>query len=474
MTDSLAALHDRVQADLHTIRFPDRDWVIPATSESGRPVLDVVIVGAGQCGLALAFALMRRRITNIAVYDQGAPGSQGPWRSYGRMHTLRSPKHFNGPDLDLPSLSCQSWFTAKYGEQAWQQLGKIDKEDWSDYLTWFARETELPVQHEVHVDRVDPVAGGLLEVQLSDRTGSHGVLTRKVVFATGVTGLGRWVVPSVVTDNVPREQYHQVAEDIDFTALRGKRIGVLGGGASAYDNASCALEAGAASVDLFFRRPELHRVNPHHWTEFAGFLDHFRDLPDEWRWRFMAHILPRNEPPPPDTFRRATRHDNFRLHLGEQWEQLEVSHGVIRVSSADDKYEFDHLLVAVGMVQDVALQQELAEHAPAIARWRDRYQAPAAEANPGLAAFPYLGPNFEYTEARPGSAGWLSQVYNFTAAATVSHGPSGSSINGMKQAALRIADGICRDLFVDNVEEHFRQLQAFEVPELDVPWPPSP
>lgn len=52
-------------------------------------------------------------------------------------------------------------------------------------------------------------------------------------------------------------------------------------------------------------------------------------------------------------------------------------------------------------------------------------------------------------------------------------GPSGSSINGMKQAAQRIAAGICRDLFVGEVEGHFQELVDFDVPELDVPWPPS-
>ncbi|HTZ42662.1 MAG TPA: NAD(P)/FAD-dependent oxidoreductase [Jatrophihabitans sp.] len=471
MADTLAELRDEVRRDLDTIRFPDREWVIPATGPAGEPVLDVVVAGAGQCGLAVAFGLLRRRITNIAVYDQGPPGSQGPWRSYGRMHTLRSPKHFNGPDLDVPSLSCQAWYSAKHGEQAWQQLGKIGKEDWSDYLTWFAEAAGIPVEHEVRVEHVGPAAGGLLTVRLSRAGRTETRLARKVIFATGVTGLGRWVVPPAISENVPRDRYHQVAEDIDFGALAGKRIGVLGGGASAYDNAACALEAGARSVDLFFRRPELHRVNPHHWTEFAGFLDHFRDLPDEWRWRFMAHILPLNEPPPPDTFRRATRHQNFRLHLGERWERVESAGEVVRVASADDKYEFDHLLVAVGMVQDVTLQRELAGAEPHIARWRDRYRPPAAEQNAGLAEFPYLGGDFQYTEVSPGQAPWLSDVYNFTAAATVSHGPSGSSINGMKQAANRIADGICRDLFTGNVDRHYADLLAFEKPELDVPWP---
>ena len=46
-------------------------------------------------------------------------------------------------------------------------------------------------------------------------------------------------------------------EHIDFEALRGKRLAVIGGGASAWDNAATALERGAASAQMFVRRATL-------------------------------------------------------------------------------------------------------------------------------------------------------------------------------------------------------------------------
>ena len=49
-------------------------------------------------------------------------------------------------------------------------------------------------------------------------------------------------------------------DDIDFAALRGKVVGVLGAGASALDNAAVALEHGASRVHLFCRRPAAHRA----------------------------------------------------------------------------------------------------------------------------------------------------------------------------------------------------------------------
>jgi FAD-dependent urate hydroxylase len=468
---SLQLLEAQVDCDLNTIRFPDREWVIPAVHPGGHHVHDVVVVGAGQCGLAVAFALLRKRITNIAVFESEAPGRQGPWSTYGRMPTLRSPKHFNGPDLDIPSLTCEAWYSAVHGPDAWEGIRKIPNGDWQAYLLWFRKVTGLPVTFGTTVDRIEPEDTGLLRLTVTGPTQSRYVYARKVIFATGVEGAARWKVPAEVSAVLPPDRYSQVAQDIDFAALAGQRIGVLGGGASAYDNASVALERGAASVDLFFRRPELHRVNPHKWTEFAGFLDHFRDLPDEWRWRFMTTILPMNEPPPPETFRRATRHHNFSLHLGQTWEKLELSGDSISVLTQGGRYEFDHLFIAIGLAQDLRLSAALSAIEPGIARWADRYTPPGGETNPDLGLFPYLGRNFEFTEREPGTAPYLRNVYYFTGAATVSHGPSGASINGMKQAALRIADGICHDFFTGAVAEHYAALLAFDVPELDVPWP---
>jgi cation diffusion facilitator CzcD-associated flavoprotein CzcO len=471
--NDLDVLERRIDSDLSTVRFPDREWVTPLRRVDGRHVYDVAILGAGHCGLTAAFALMRRQIKNLVVLDAAPPGRQGPWTTYARMLTLRSPKHFNGPDLDIPSLTCEAWYSAKYGRGAWEAIDKIPKEAWQDYLLWFTKATRIPVRYETTVSSVVPDGGDLLLLSTSSRAGVETILARKVVFATGADGTGAWRVPSEISTAIPPTHFSQVAQDIDFTRLAGARIGVLGGGASAYDNASVALERGARSVDLFFRRPTLHRVNPHKWTEFAGFLDHFRDLPPAWRWRFMAHILPLNEPPPPETFVRATRHPTFSLHLNEPWERITFDDGVVTVATPKRTYRWDHVFIAVGLVQDVALQKELASVERLIARWSDRYTPPPDEQNAGLAQFPFLGPHFEYTERDPGSAPYLRNIYNFTAAATVSHGPSGSSINGMKQGAQRLAAGICRDLFIDNVESHFADFLRYDTPELDIPWEAS-
>ena len=66
----LGALSEKVQLDLLRLDYPKEDWVPPFQHRLGTSVFDVVIVGAGQGGLAAGLALWRERIRNILIIDQ--------------------------------------------------------------------------------------------------------------------------------------------------------------------------------------------------------------------------------------------------------------------------------------------------------------------------------------------------------------------------------------------------------------------
>jgi hypothetical protein len=93
----VAALTPEVRRDLARIAHPNLPWLEPRTAPDGKPALDVLIVGAGQSGLAIGFGLMRAHVDNILVIDKAEYGHEGPWLSYARMHTLRSPKAIRVP-----------------------------------------------------------------------------------------------------------------------------------------------------------------------------------------------------------------------------------------------------------------------------------------------------------------------------------------------------------------------------------------
>jgi cation diffusion facilitator CzcD-associated flavoprotein CzcO len=132
MSDALSVLEARVRADLARTAHPEAAWLAPTPAPDGKPALDVLIVGAGQSGIATAFGLMRSQVTNIQVVDRSEAGREGPWFTYARMHTLRSPKQYTGPDLDIPSLTYQSWHEARFGKEDWQNLDLIPRELWAE------------------------------------------------------------------------------------------------------------------------------------------------------------------------------------------------------------------------------------------------------------------------------------------------------------------------------------------------------
>ena len=134
------------------------------------------------------------------------------------------------------------------------------------------------------------------------------MLARKVVLATGQEGVGGTVDAGLRRGAAAARCAPMPGTRSTSRRCAGKVVAVLGAGASAFDNAAVALEAGAAEVHLFCRRAEPMIVQPYRWLTFAGFLRHLHEMPDAWRWRFMAKILGMREGFAQDTYDRANAH----------------------------------------------------------------------------------------------------------------------------------------------------------------------
>jgi FAD-dependent urate hydroxylase len=263
------------------------------------------------------------------------------------------------------------------------------------------------------------------------------------------------------------QRYAYCTDEIDFGRLAGKRVAVLGVGASALDNAAAALEAGATSVDICFRRADIPRVNPLFWANFAGMLGHFAELPDIERWRFMRHILEQLPvPPPQDSFWRCRKFENFAWHGNCAWHSIREEEGVAVVESESGSFRFDFIIFATGITTDLSARAELAPIIDRIALWRDRFTPPPGEESDVLAQYPYLGTAFEFQERQPGTAPFLARLHNFTFGATLSLGVTGAAITGMKYGVPRLVNGLVRDLFREDSMAHYRNLLAYAVPEL--------
>jgi len=462
---SLEELSRRAAFELECLGYPAREWV-SARSHAGQQVHDAVIVGGGQSGVSIAFRLLRERVTNVRVLDRMSEGQEGPWITFARMHTLRTPKAVIGPELGIPSLTARAWYEARFGADAWNDLDKIPREYWHDYLLWVRRTVGIDVTNDAEVTDIAPMADGLLSVSVRVGGVPQTLLARNVVLATGIEGCGRWIVPEMIAQALPRTRYAHTSEPIDFAALAGKRVAVIGASASAFDNAAVALEHGAAAVDLYVRRRTLPTVNPNRWMEFAGFLRHYGDLDDSRKWRFMKFIFDVGQPPPQDTFERCTRFANFDIKLGSLLEAVAFTGDTITLKTPQGLATADFLIAGTGFVVNFASRPELDRIAPHIARWSDRYRPPAGEESPLMGAFPYLSGHFQFTEKVPGAAPYLKNVFSYTFAAMPSLACS-AGISQLKFGAERIGFGLTRELFLDDADDHLAALRAYSEPELD-------
>ena len=152
-----AALARQVEAELALFSYPLQDWVRPVRDPGHAIVHNVVIVGGGQAGLAVAFGLRQERISGVVVLDENPDGREGPWITCARMITLRTLKFLTGPDLGVPSLTFRRWHAAHYGEAAWDNLIRIPRQDWMRYLVWFQRRVDGQHRPDFHRPQRDAV-----------------------------------------------------------------------------------------------------------------------------------------------------------------------------------------------------------------------------------------------------------------------------------------------------------------------------
>ncbi|MEZ0168746.1 NAD(P)-binding domain-containing protein [Microvirga sp. TS319] len=461
---SLRALGARVEQDLAYLNYPPLNWLAPTTHSSGRPVSDVVVVGGGMCGLVAAFALTRAGIRNLRILDKNPEGFEGPWMTYARMETLRSPKQLLGPAYGMASLTFRAWFTAQFGTEAWEELFRIPRPMWMDYLRWYRSVLKLPVENGIEVTRVRPL-DDLLELEIENGN-QPAILTRRVVLANGREGLGAPTIPSFVRD-LPRERWSHSSDEIDFAALRGKRVVVIGVGASAMDNAAVALEEGACEVRLLARRRKMPMINKLMGVGSYGMTAGFPKLSPAWRWRIMDYSFKQQTPAPRNSTQRVSRHPDAFFHFGYGIESMHVQDDEIVIrTQAGRNFVTDHVILGTGFSVNATSRPELAEYSDRIATWGDHYTPPAEAGNADLATFPWLGEDFSFMEKEPGTAPWLSKIHCFNYGATLSLGKVSGDIPAISEGAAWLARGVAASFFVSDVEHHWQALLDYAQPEL--------
>jgi len=448
----LDALEELVRHDLDRMAYPAQDWIVPRAGAHDESILNCAIIGGGQYGLAAAFALARECVPDVRVFDANPAGQEGPWVTFARMDMLRTSKQMTNLDIGFPNLTFQAWYEAQFGNEAWAALFRIPRVMWMEYLVWYRKLLGVPVQNDSRIEDVSPVGDDLLRLRLTRSGVTETVFARSVIVATGTEGCGDRSTPEKMRA-LPKSVWAHSNEVIDMSGMSGKRVGVLGSGASAYDAAITVVDAGAASAKICFRRAEMPTQNPRRRMENSGYLAHFPELPDTHRWAYVHHLYTIGQGPPEPTYTKAMSYAAISLHPGTPWEQMEMTpENTIKVQSGGQTLEFDYVIAATGNTADLTARPEFGSLIEDIALWKDRFTPPPDREDPRLDGYPYLGRFGEFTEKVPGTAPWLSRVFNISRGADLSLGPLSSSSSNMKYTLPRIVKGVTRQLFLDGAD----------------------
>ena len=456
---SLRKLAALARSGLKQLNYPGKDWVIPQ-----KGVLDVLVVGGGMCGQTATFALLREGVRNLRCVDRAPAGREGPWRTFARMDILRSPKHLTGPDLGVAALTYRAYHEAKFGIAHWRKLHKIDRVEWARYLMWVRQVVGLPIENRIEVVSLKP-SSTHIEVELKNK---KSLRARKVILALGREGSGapRW--PDFETFDAAKrgKRVFHSADPIDFSLLKNQRIGILGAGASAFDNAGEALEAGAREVVMFARRPFLPQVNKSKWTAFPGFQQGYASLDDARRWRFYTYIFSEQVPPPYESVLRCEKHKGFSLVFDCAWQDILPGKQGVALKTSKGEKRFDAVIVCTGFDVNLMERPEIAPFRDVIETWRAHVPPSEAQKYPEEARFPYLGPAFELNSKNQNFSEALKRIHLFNWGCTMSHGALAGDIPGLEIGARRLADGIVRDLFVEDADRHWLRLREHNEDEL--------
>jgi cation diffusion facilitator CzcD-associated flavoprotein CzcO len=460
---SLAELEARFRRDLELLTLPPaKEWLEPRARPEYGPVLDVAIIGAGMAGLAAAFALKCLGVRSLKLFDRAPEGSEGPWVTTARMETLRSPPELTGPAFAFSSLTFRAWFEAQFGAAAWEKLYRIPRAQWMEYLRWYRHMIDVPVENGTELVYLGG-EGDLVILTLRSARGMQSVAVRRVVLATGRDGLGGPYTPKMFRGLDGRFVVHSM-EQIDFSKLRGKTIGVLGAGSTATDSAAEALEAGAARVAMLVRRADVPRINKNMGIGSAGFWNGFYRLTDAQKFAIVDYIDGQAVPPPRNSMLRCTRHRNFSILADCVTHGVAVRDGRVLLDTTRGRLAFDTLILATGLAVDWSQRPELAALKPHVVLWRDRF-APPGRADYAQAEHPYLGPAFEFI-AREGGAHWVNRIHCFNYAANMSQGPISGDIPAISIGAERVAQGVAGALFAEDYQQTWQRLNGWSNPEL--------
>lgn len=286
-------------------------------------VLDVVVIGGGQAGLATGWHLQQHGLDYLILDEQTSPG--GNWRNYSESLQLFSPAEYSA----LPGRAFPG-----------NPKGYPLRDEVVQYLEKYAAEFQLPFQGGTRV-----VAVVLKDKAFEIRTANGATLTaRAVVVASG--GFSRPFMPDIPgLENFSGYCLHSSAYRTP-EAFDGQRVVVVGAANSAvqiaYELAGVAQVVLATREKIRFFPQRILGLDFHTWLKFTR-LEHTRWLSDQ-----STPVL--------DTGKYRKALDTGRLQRKAMFQQV-VPDGVVWPDGTT--HQTDALIFATGFRPNLAFLAQL-------------------------------------------------------------------------------------------------------------------
>ena len=465
MTSPLAQLEAAISENFQMLMYPPKGFVPNHQGPDGKPLCDVLIIGAGMNGLAAAFALRRLGITNIRHIDAGRQGFAGPWLNYARMEYLRSGKNLTGPAQGHALLTPRAWWQASRPEQSWDELDYFTRQDWAAYLNWYGRMTAADITWQTELTAITAEDDFVIATLAGMNGKEEFVHCRQLVLANGREGLARPRIPAAFQRFADDPRIQHSSQSLAKEQVSGRHVAVIGLAASAFDNAATAAEAGAR-VTLVGRAKTLPRLNKMKHTVTAGFAEGFPLLADSDKLAWLRHITACRIAPPRHTVQRVAKLD-IELVCGAEISEVAEQGEALLLTAGGKSIRADLVILGTGFTMDLAAMPALADLASSVTSWQDRLPSSAWQTGDDeWRRFPYLGKGFEFFAQHPQRQRALGRIRCFNHAAQLSLGNLANDIPHASFGAERLARALASDFFVEDNTHHYQALVDYNEPEL--------